>query len=90
LVLQQLYDCNENTVGRNKSGPQLQCFCWVATVTCLLQQELGAEADLEPRHKIGKDVYEWGFEPRWMGTNVVPNCNLFQGCNCYNLLQWGY
>jgi hypothetical protein len=27
LVLQHLYDCNENTAGRSKSGPQLQFFC---------------------------------------------------------------
>jgi hypothetical protein len=48
LVLQLLYDyCNKNTRGRSKSGSQFQHFFRVATVTCLLQQELGAEADLD-------------------------------------------
>jgi hypothetical protein len=48
LVLQLLYDyCNENSRGRSKSGSQFQHCFGVATVTCLLQLELGAEADLD-------------------------------------------
>jgi hypothetical protein len=48
LVLQLLYDhCNENCRGRSKSGSQLQHFFEVATITCLLQLELGVEADLD-------------------------------------------
>jgi hypothetical protein len=48
LVLQLLYDyCNKNSGGRSKSGSQLQHLFEVAMVTCLLQRELGAEADLD-------------------------------------------
>jgi hypothetical protein len=39
--------CNEDSRGRSKSDSQLQRFLGVATVTCLLQRELVAEADLD-------------------------------------------
>jgi hypothetical protein len=48
LLLQLLYDyCNKNFGWWSKRGSQLQRFFGVATVTCLLQQELGAEVDLD-------------------------------------------